>query len=149
MQQRAATPMSFALETPAKFSFSRASPPPSLPSGSQLELRRNQSDTTLVPLPTLPDNNLTDPAIIAGAHGYKPAVKKAGSRRQVKASKGKGKENDIIGVDNQSKKRSREVGEDDKEPRNKRGWPHGSNNYSNADIKVLLDFIEEELPLGQ
>jgi hypothetical protein len=67
----------------------------------------------------------------------------------VKASKGKGKENDIIGVDNRSKKRSREVGEDDEEPRNKRGRPHGSNNYSNADIKVLLDFIEEELPLGQ
>lgn len=31
----------------------------------------------------------------------------------------------------------------------KRGRPSGSNNYTTADTKALLDFVENELPLGQ
>jgi hypothetical protein len=31
----------------------------------------------------------------------------------------------------------------------KHGYPSGSNNYTTTDTKVLLDFVEKELPLGQ
>ncbi|KAG0694988.1 hypothetical protein DFH29DRAFT_1005855 [Suillus ampliporus] len=39
--------------------------------------------------------------------------------------------------------------EDDLRAGVKRGWPYGSNNYSPGDIQVLLDFVEDECPLGQ
>jgi hypothetical protein len=39
--------------------------------------------------------------------------------------------------------------DDDGDVRVKHGRPSGSNNYTTADTKALLDFIEKELPLGQ
>ncbi|KAG1730229.1 uncharacterized protein EDB91DRAFT_1006601, partial [Suillus paluster] len=102
----------------------------------------------LLPLPQSSDKDLSDPVAIAEACGYTPTVKTAGSRCKVNPSKGKGrgKENSAYST---TKKRAREILEDDDEARVKRGHPHGSNNYSSADMKTLLNVVEEELPLGQ
>ncbi|KAJ7256410.1 hypothetical protein C8J57DRAFT_1650910 [Mycena rebaudengoi] len=99
----------------------------------------------LPPLPDSDDGNLTDPTTIAHARGLRPAKKVAGARRKTKETKekkGKGKE--------KAKKRRYVVdsGDDSDEPVAKRGRPSGSGNYSKEDQKVLLDLIEEELPLG-
>ncbi|KAG2157038.1 hypothetical protein DEU56DRAFT_720970, partial [Suillus clintonianus] len=95
-------------------------------------------DPALLPLPESTDQDLVDPVSIAEAHGYTPVTKTAGARRKVQASKGKGKV-----------KRPREITEDDDDARAKRGRPSGSNNYTSADVKALLNFVEDELPLGQ
>ncbi|KAG1723304.1 uncharacterized protein EDB91DRAFT_1255695 [Suillus paluster] len=119
----------YALNTPAKFSTQHQHPPSPSPvaSGSQLtqhKFNHNTIDPVLRPLPNDADLDLTDPVVIAEAHGYAAASKTAGARRTTKA---KGKEKWEV----------------------KCGRPSGSNNYTTADTKALLGFVEKELPLGQ
>jgi hypothetical protein len=105
-------------------------------------------DPALLPLPDSPDLDLSDAVTIAEARGHTLAAKTAGSCRQVKGPRGKGKANQNIASAN-SKKRSREDAEDDDEVHAWRGRPQGSNNYTSSDVKVLLDMVRQELPLGQ
>lgn len=85
--------------------------------------------------------------VIAKAHGYATTSKTAGARHKVHSTKAKGKEN--LGV--RPTKRAHDIMGDDNNGnvRVKRGHPSGSNNYTTADTKALLDFVEKELPLGQ
>jgi hypothetical protein len=105
-------------------------------------------DPALLPLPNSPDLDLTDAVTIAEAHGHTLAAKMAGSRRQVKGLRAKGKAKENIASAN-SKKCSREDAEDDDEVHARRGRPQGSNNYTSLDVKVLLDMVHQELPLSQ
>ncbi|KAG2131631.1 hypothetical protein DEU56DRAFT_688381, partial [Suillus clintonianus] len=101
-------------------------------------------------LPDSPDRDLRDPVAIAEARGYAPAVRTAGARRKTvaKANKSKGKEKENTDY---ALKRTRAPDDDEDDPRAvaKRGRPCGSNNYSAADVQVLLDLVEDERPLGQ
>jgi hypothetical protein len=134
-------PLTFGLTTPANFfEPGEASEPPPLPSGSHLALGPAQ-----IPLPDSPDTDLCDPMAIAGAHGYAPAVRTAGTCHKA-APQGKGKENTECTL---KRAHAAEGNEDDPRAGAKRGWPSGSSNYSPADIQVLLDFVEDESPLGQ
>ncbi|KAG1765103.1 hypothetical protein EDD22DRAFT_732352, partial [Suillus occidentalis] len=112
--------------------------------------QRTQLDTidpVLRPLPDSADLDLTDRVVIAEAHGYAATSKTAGARRKIHSAKAKGKEN--LGV--RPTKRAHDImaDDDDGDVRVKRGRPSGSNNYTTADTKALLDFVEKELPLGQ
>ncbi|KAG2747611.1 hypothetical protein P692DRAFT_20736122, partial [Suillus brevipes Sb2] len=106
-----------------------------------------------IPLPNSPDGDLCDPIAIAEARGYTRTTKTAGARRKAvaKAPNGKGKEQENTNTSDRTSKRARAVEDDEDDARTeiKRGRPYGSNNYSAADIQVLLDFIEHERPLGQ
>jgi hypothetical protein len=100
----------------------------------------------LLPLPgnDEDDADFTNPLTIARARGYSPAHKAAGSRQ-----KSKGKQRADGPVDTSSQKHKHNVGvEEDVKPV-KRGCPYGSGNYSQDDLKALLDLAENELPLGQ
>jgi hypothetical protein len=137
-------PLTFGLTTPANFfEPGEASEPPPLPSGSRLALGPAQ-----IPLPDLPDTDLRDPVAIAGARGYAPAVRTAGTCHKAapQGNKGKGKENTERTLKHAH---AAEGNEDDPRAGAKHGRPSGSNNYSPADIQVLLDFVEDERPLGQ
>jgi hypothetical protein len=91
--------------------------------------------------------------MIAESRGYTPAIKTGGARRKAvtRAIKGKGKdkENTNVTGGERPQKHARIAEDDEDDPRAKRGRPHGSNNYSSADVKALLDLVEDELPLGQ
>ncbi|KIN98831.1 hypothetical protein M404DRAFT_76447, partial [Pisolithus tinctorius Marx 270] len=39
--------------------------------------------------------------------------------------------------------------DDEEETKVKCGWPQGAGNHSIGDMNVLLEYVEEELPLGQ
>jgi len=79
-----------------------------------------------------------------------PAARGAGSRHKVKAATGKSKEKENLGYANPKKRpRDDDPDNDDDAVRTRRGRPNGSNNYSSLDKKILLDMVEEELPLGQ
>lgn len=153
MQQCAATPSLYGLTTFANFSQPRElSEPPPLPSGSRLVLGAAR-DPAQIPLPDSPDGDLCDPIVIAEARGYTRTTKTAGARRKAvaKAPNGKGKEKENTNTSDRTSKRARAVEDDEDDARTevKRGRPYGSNNYSAADIHVLLDFVEHERPLGQ
>ncbi|KAJ8582171.1 hypothetical protein M405DRAFT_750637, partial [Rhizopogon salebrosus TDB-379] len=62
----------------------------------------------------------------------------------------KGKEKENLGYANPKKcPRDDDADNDDDTLRTRRGHPNGSNNYSSLDKKILLNMVEEELPLGQ
>jgi hypothetical protein len=105
-------------------------------------------DPALLLLPDSTNLDLTDAVTIAEAHGHTPAAKTAGSHHQVKGPRGKGKAKENI-VSANSKKCSREDAEDNDEVHARRGHPQGSNNYTNTDVKILLDMVHQELPLSQ
>lgn len=142
----------YALSTPAEFNSSEGTPPP-VSSSSRLPLRQAGNeviDPALIPLPKTSDKSLTDPSTIAEARGYMPAARGAGSRHKVKAATGKSKEKENLGYANPKKRpRDDDPDNDDDAVRTRRGRPNGSNNYSSLDKKILLDMVEEELPLGQ
>ncbi|KAG1858732.1 hypothetical protein DFJ58DRAFT_726512 [Suillus subalutaceus] len=142
----------YGLTTLANFSQPHLSPPPS-PSGSHLVLSSAYQDPVHIPLPDSPDRDLCNPLMIAESHGYMPAIKAGGAHHKTvtKATKGKGKdkENTNMNGGDCPQKHARALEDDEDDPRAKRGRPHSSNNYSSADVKALLDFVEDELPLGQ
>jgi hypothetical protein len=102
-------------------------------------------DPLLIPLPDDDDRDICDPHTILKTVRLSAAKKAAGSRRSVpavkqqatleKSTKRKGFLNDG------------EPDGDSKPP--KRGRPMGAGNYTDDDIATLLDFVEEELLLGQ
>jgi len=102
----------------------------------------------LLPLPDSADLDLTDTITIMEAHSHTPAAKMAGSHHQVKGPRGKGKAKENIASAN-SKKCSQEDAEDNDKVHAWQGCPQGSNNYTNTDVKILLDMVCQKLPLGQ
>ncbi|KAH7907608.1 hypothetical protein BJ138DRAFT_1129056 [Hygrophoropsis aurantiaca] len=153
-----------ALETLANFSqmpFEHRTHPVASTSALQLpygELANRPVDSSLVPLPETLDDDLSDASSIAAAQGYFPTMKVAGSRRKgkercvsdVQKRKGKkGKENIRPGSKRARDDESDDDDDDNGEPKPKRGRPFGPGNYSPSDVKALLGFIENELPLGQ
>ncbi|KAG1874731.1 hypothetical protein DFJ58DRAFT_638700, partial [Suillus subalutaceus] len=125
-------------------------PPPS-PSGSHLLPPSAHREPALIPLPDSLDMELRDPLVIAGSRGYAPAIKIGRARRKTRTNKsrGKDKENTNLDIADRPQKHARAIEDDEDDSRAKRGRPNGSNNYSTADVKVLLDLVEDELPLGQ
>jgi hypothetical protein len=114
---------------------------------------RHYIDPSAIPLPQGQDDDLLTPHVIAQAQGYVQSPKVAGARcgAKSKSDKSKGKEKENVVVE-RSKKRSRPIqldNDDDELPRTKRGRPQGANNYSVSDTNVLLNIIEDELPIGQ
>ncbi|KIK76468.1 hypothetical protein PAXRUDRAFT_18188 [Paxillus rubicundulus Ve08.2h10] len=110
-------------------------------------------DPSAIPLPQGQDDDLSTPHVIAQAQGYVQSPKVAGARRgaKPKSNKSKGKEKENVAFE-RSKKRSRPIqldNDNDKLPRTKRGRPQGANNYSVSDTNVLLNIIEDKLPIGQ
>jgi len=117
-------------------------------------------DPALVPLPSDRDDNLIVASSIAQSQGRAASPKIAGSHcpgkgatasssvNKSRVSKGKEKEN--IGVQ-RSKKWQQDVIDldDEEETKAKHGQPQGAGNYSVSDMTALLDYVEEELPLGQ
>ncbi|KAG2336469.1 hypothetical protein BDR05DRAFT_953347 [Suillus weaverae] len=149
--QRAAAPLMYRLTTPATFFQPRSLSPPS-PSGSCFLPPSIYQDPARIPLPDSLDRDLRDPLVIAASRGYTPAIKTGGARRKTaRANKGKGKDKENANVDSSSRpqKHARAIEDDEDDPRVKCGRPNGSNNYSSANVKFLLDLVEDELPLGQ
>ncbi|KAG2067513.1 hypothetical protein BDR04DRAFT_1120420 [Suillus decipiens] len=134
-QRHSAAPLMYGLMTPTNFSQL----PPSL-FGFHLTLSSAYHDPARITLPDSPNRDLCDPLVIAECWGYTSAIKTGGAchKTATRATKGKGKDKEntdmIGGVLPQ--KRALE-GEDD--PRAERGRPNGSNNYSSADVRALLD----------
>ncbi|KAG1870483.1 hypothetical protein C8R48DRAFT_770934 [Suillus tomentosus] len=124
-------PGTYAL-TPAKFQSNLDTAPPLQPSSSHVPLRQvptNQMiDPALLPLPDSPNLDLSDAVTIAEAHGHTLAAKTAGSHRQVKGPRGK--------VWYQAKLFTYNAEDDDEV-------------HARSDVKVLLDMVRQELPLGQ
>ncbi|KAG1852889.1 hypothetical protein DFJ58DRAFT_661033 [Suillus subalutaceus] len=140
----------YGLTTPANFSQPCSLPPPS-PSGSHLLPPSAHREPALIPLPDSLDMELRDPLVIAGSRGYAPAIKIGGARRKTRTNKsrGKDKENTNLDIADCPQKHARAIEDDEDDSRAKRGRPNGSNNYSTADVKVLLDLVKDKLPLGQ
>ncbi|KAG2746074.1 hypothetical protein P692DRAFT_20642251, partial [Suillus brevipes Sb2] len=152
LQQHAAAPLMHRLTTPANFSQPHFSPPLS-PPGSRLALSSAYQDPARIPLPDSPDRDLCNPSMIAKSHRYTPAIKTGGAHRKTvtRAFKGKGKDKENTNVNGgECPQKHAHIPEDDEDDlRAKHGRPHGSNNYSSADVKALLDLVKDELPLGQ
>jgi hypothetical protein len=99
-------------------------------------------DPALIPLPDDDDRDICDPRTIIKAIGIASAKKTAGSRRSALAGKQR------MSLEKGKRKAIPDDGDQDTKPA-KRGRPAGSGNYNDEDLTALLDFVEEELPLGQ
>jgi hypothetical protein len=89
--------------------------------------------------------------VIAETHRYTRTTKTTGAHRKAVAKAPNGKERENTNTSDHTSKHARAVEDDEDDARTevKCGRPYGSNNYSAADIQVLLDFIEHKCPLGQ
>ncbi|CAA7270633.1 unnamed protein product [Cyclocybe aegerita] len=108
-------------------------------------------DPALLPLPEVLDDDLSDPVTIVKSRGHAAAKKVAGSRQ-----KGKGKQRAVLtksrnkGKEKATARKRRHASDDEEvEVVAKRGRPKGAGNYTADEVDALLDFVEEELPLGQ
>ncbi|CAA7260124.1 unnamed protein product [Cyclocybe aegerita] len=108
-------------------------------------------DPVLLPLPEVSDNDLSDPVTIVKSRGHAAAKKVAGSRQ-----KGKGKQRAVLTESRDkgkekatARKRRHALDDEEVEVVAKRGRPKGAGNYTADEVDALLDFVEEELPLGQ
>ncbi|KAJ7016032.1 hypothetical protein C8F04DRAFT_1283100 [Mycena alexandri] len=110
--------------------------PPQAPSSRISDM---QIDPQLLPIPNDGDRDLTEPASIARARGLVPASKVAGVRQVDKPKKRK----------RDASPPPHDSDDSDAPPAPKRGRPTGAPNYSKADIKVLLDYVQKEMPSGQ
>jgi len=119
---------------------SSAPNPGSVASTSHTQLHGIPIDPALISVPDGDDSDLQDGPSIAKAHGYAPADKVAGSRQ-----KGKQRAHDTP----VSRKRKQPADFDEDLRTTKRGRPQGAGNYSQEDLKALLDAVQEELPLSQ
>ncbi|CAA7263431.1 unnamed protein product [Cyclocybe aegerita] len=97
------------------------------------------------------DDDLSDPVTIVKSRGHAAAKKVAGSRQ-----KGKGKQRAVLtesrdkGKEKATARKCRHASDDEEvEVVAKRGHPKGAGNYTADEVDALLDFVEEELPLGQ
>ncbi|KAG2134546.1 uncharacterized protein EDB93DRAFT_1254437 [Suillus bovinus] len=145
--RHAAVPCMYGLTTPANFLQSHLSSPPS-PSESCLLPPSTYQDPAHILLPDLPDRDLLEPVVITKSHGYAPATKVGGAHhkatRSIK-SRWKDKENTGLHSANHPQKHAHAIEANKDYRRTKCGWPNGSNNYSTADIKALLDFVEDAI----
>jgi hypothetical protein len=116
-----------------------------LASSSCTQLRSIPIDPALIPIPDAADEDLSNAHSIAKAHGYSPVKKVAGARR----SKGKQQAEATIQLGSRKQKAVPDLDDEFEAKPIKRGRPHGSGNYSQEDLKALLNLIEAELPLGQ
>lgn len=86
------------------------------------------------------------------SQGYSPTPQVAGVCHTAKQKlRGKGKEKENLSIE-KPKKRSQPINLDDNEEllhKTKNGCPQGANNYSVGDTNMLLDCVQDELPLGQ
>jgi hypothetical protein len=112
-------------------------------SSSRFQIQDIPIDPTLVPLPNTADDNISNPLAIAKSRGYSAAEKVAGKRRK----NGKQRADDVDELSSRKRKHIADA-DDDIKP-SKKGRPQGSGNYSQDDLKALLDLTEAELPLGQ
>ncbi|KAG6824838.1 hypothetical protein H0H92_005661 [Tricholoma furcatifolium] len=131
-------------------------PPTPVPSSSCPAPVIDPELTQLPPLPISSDEDLSDGPTIAKAQGYEASRKVAGSR-----CKGKGKQraeplnskgkHRASGPDVSNKRKAPQPSSDEEEnePESKRGRPRGAGNYQADDVSMLLDMVEQELPLGQ
>ena len=107
---------------------------------------------TEIPLLQGQDDDLLVPHVITRSRGYSPALQVAGVRHTAKQKlRGKGKEKENVSIE-KPKKCSRPINLDDDEElphKTKRGRPQGTNNYSVGDTNMLLDCVQDKLPLGQ
>ncbi|CAA7268225.1 unnamed protein product [Cyclocybe aegerita] len=108
-------------------------------------------DPALLPLPEVSDDDLSDPVTIVKSRGHAAAKKVAGS-----CQKGKGKQRAVLtesrdkGKEKATARKRRHASDDEEvEVVAKRGRPKGAGNYTADEVDALLDFVEEELPLGQ
>jgi hypothetical protein len=99
----------------------------------------------LIPIPDAADEDLSNAHSIAKAHGYSPVKKVAGARR----SKGKQRVEATIQLGSRKRKAVPDLDDKSEAKPIKRGRPQGSGNYSQEDLKALLNLIEAELLLGQ
>lgn len=127
-------------------------------STSQTQHQEVPIDPELISLPDDDDDDdLTNGPTVARALGYAPTKKVAGSRHKDKQptiegsirGKGKGKERAGRADELTSRKRKQPADFDDDTRSTKRGRPQGAGNYSQEDLKALLDATQAELPLGQ
>jgi hypothetical protein len=97
----------------------------------------------LDPALTLPkgnDRDLRDVTVVQ----FSAATKTSGSRRKPKAKEGANQSGDLP-----KRKALADLDSEDVDKPPKRGRPSGAGNYTDDDVTALLDFVEEELPLGQ
>ena len=100
------------------------------------------SHPALVELSVDDDNDLSDGLTVSHAIGAAPDQIVGGVRRKAQ-SKDKG------GSSNARKQKSADADEDSTHRSSKRGHPQGAGNYSQEDLKALLDRTQDVLPLGQ
>ena len=96
----------------------------------------------MVPVPETQDDDLSDGSTVAKALGIVPAKKTAGSRC---ADKGK----QSADPTHKCKHDSDSECVEETSKGSKRGHSSGAGNYLAEDITALLDFVEQELSLGQ
>ncbi|KAI6114706.1 hypothetical protein EDD17DRAFT_1898938 [Pisolithus thermaeus] len=114
----------------------------------------------LVPLPSSSqDADLIVPAVILQSQGQAASPKVAGACCPGKEKTGRGTNGRVLSKGNRkenagalmSKKQGCDVVDlnDEDEMKVRQGCPQGAGNYSSSDMNVLLDYVEEELLLGQ
>ncbi|KAI6101444.1 hypothetical protein EDD16DRAFT_1716654 [Pisolithus croceorrhizus] len=117
-------------------------------------------DPALVPLPSSSqDADLIVPAVILQSQGQAASPKVAGACCPGKEKTGRGTNGRVLSKGNRkenagalmSKKQGCDVVDlnDEDEMKVRQGCPQGAGNYSSSDMNVLLDYVEEELLLGQ
>jgi hypothetical protein len=98
------------------------------------------SYAALISIPDSDDSDLQDEPSIAKAHGYAPADKAAGSQQ-------KGKQ---CAHDTPVSRKHKQPPDFDEDLRTtKCGHLQGAGNYSQEDLKTLLNAVQKELPLSQ
>ena len=116
-----------------------------LASSSRTQLCSIPIDPALIPILDATDKDLSNAHSIAKAHGYSPVKKVAGARH----SKGKQWAEATIQLGSHKRKAVPDLDDKSEAKPIKRGWLHRSGNYSQEDLKALLNLIKAELPLGQ
>jgi hypothetical protein len=115
------------------------------------DLRRYAALPRLPPPPVLDssDDDLPDASHLAMLPGYAAAHPRPRPALDVDRKPSGDQKFRLPADPDRKSKRKPCTDVDEPQQGTKRGRPHGAGNYSSDDIKVLLDFVEEEIPLGQ